>query len=54
MTVSDVTLKRCVLRAVLKVSKLQADRIADSSRNMLFQVAGADTAKECWLKSEES
>ena len=44
-------LKRCVLTAVLKVSKLTESRTA---AGMLFQTAGAETAKECLWKSEEA
>ena len=45
------TVKRCVVKAVLQVSKLTESRTA---AGMLFQTAGAKTAKECLWKSKEA
>ena len=44
-------LKRCVLRAVLKVPKVPESRMG---AGILFQIAGAESAMECWWKSEEA
>ena len=43
-------MKRCVLNAVLTVTKVAESRM---EAGVLFQVAGAETANECFWKSEE-
>jgi len=44
-------MKRCVFRALLKVPKVPESRI---NAGKLFQIAGAEIAKEWWWKSEEA
>jgi len=40
-------------RVFLKVPKMPESQMV-AGRPILFQTAGAETTKECWLKSEET
>ena len=44
-------MKRCVLNAVLKVTKVAESRM---EAGILFKIAGVETANDCLWKSEEA